>query len=415
MSSTLEARLAAATPHSRDDLPNPSLLHLLLPKYLTARARATAGERGRTARWALLGVFGVVLADLVVTAIFTPILSLWVWPLIRPAFSRDVLREALGFGLPRIPHSIANQVIALADRTFLNAYAKLADVGVYSVGASFGMAPKLFLSAFESAWTPFFLSVMHEKDARRTYSTVSTYVMLVLVLLVAGLAGAAPDLLRLTTTKQFHHASDVTPWIALGAMFQGVYLVGSIGIIITTRTVIYPVATGIAAAVSLAANAFLIPRYGTIGAAWANATAYGTLALVTVGFSLRCYPISYEWGRLLRIAGAGLAGALCAMWFAPANVPALVGLIARGVLTMVTYALVLSATGFFHPGELRIMQSVRDRLLVRTQGRMPQPDQSQVEMAGEIVATPEPLESLDMEPANPASSEPTAGSPPRNR
>jgi hypothetical protein len=82
---------------------------------------------------------------------------------------------------------------------------------------------------------------------------------------------------------------------------------------------------------------------------------------------------------------------------------------------MVTYALVLSATGFFHPGELRIMQSVRDRLLVRTQGRMPQPDQSQVEMAGEIVATPEPLESLDMEPADPASSEPTAGSPPRNR
>ena len=139
-----------------------------------------------------LGVFGVVLADLVVTAIFTPILSLWVWPLIRPAFSRHVLREALGFGLPRIPHSIANQIIALADRTFLNVYAKLADVGVYSVGASFGMAPKLFLSAFESAWTPFFLSVMHEKDARRAmYSTVSTYVMLVLVLLVAGLAGGA--------------------------------------------------------------------------------------------------------------------------------------------------------------------------------------------------------------------------------
>src|SRR6185436_13042297 len=208
---------------------------------------------------------------------------------------------------------------------------------------------------------------------------------------------------------------DVTPWIALGAMFQGVYLVGSIGIIITKRTAIYPVATGIAAAVSLAANAFLIPRYGTLGAAWANATAYGTLALVTVGFSLRCYPISYEWGRLLRIAGAGLAGALCAMWFAPANVPAIVGLVVRGALTMVTYALILSATGFFHPGELRIMQSVRARLLVRTHGRMPQPDQSQVEMAGEIVATPEPLESLDMEPANPASSEPTAGSPLRNR
>lgn len=60
MSSTLEARLAATIPQSRDELPNPSLLHLLLPKYLTARARATAGERGRTARWALLGVFGAL-------------------------------------------------------------------------------------------------------------------------------------------------------------------------------------------------------------------------------------------------------------------------------------------------------------------------------------------------------------------
>ena len=82
---------------------------------------------------------------------------------------------------------------------------------------------------------------------------------------------------------------------------------------------------------------------------------------------------------------------------------------------MVTYALVLFATGFFHPGELRIMQSVRDRLLDRRRGRMPQPDQSQVEMAGEIVAAPEPLESLDMQPTEPVSSDTTSGSPPRNR
>jgi ABC-2 type transport system permease protein len=41
-------------------VPDPALLHLLLPKYLTARARALAGERGRVARWLLLGGFGVL-------------------------------------------------------------------------------------------------------------------------------------------------------------------------------------------------------------------------------------------------------------------------------------------------------------------------------------------------------------------
>jgi ABC-2 type transport system permease protein len=40
--------------------PDPSMLHLLGPKYLTARARALAGERGRTARWLVLGTFGIL-------------------------------------------------------------------------------------------------------------------------------------------------------------------------------------------------------------------------------------------------------------------------------------------------------------------------------------------------------------------
>ena len=347
---------------------------------------------------AKMGVLGIVLADLATTAVFTPILSLWLVPLIRPMFSRQVLREALRFGLPRIPHSIANQIIALADRTFLNAYMKLGDVGVYSVGASFGMAPKLFLSAFESAWTPFFLSVMHEKDAKRIYSTISTYVLLVLVLLVAGLAACAPDLLRLTTTRQFHAASSVTPWIALGAMFQGVYLVGSIGIIITKRTAIYPLATGIAAVVSLAANALLIPWYGSIGAAWANAIAYGALAFVTVAFSLHYYPISYEWSRLLRVVAAGLAGCLIVRWIVPESMPAIAGLLLRGVLTVGIYGSVLFLTGFFHSGELRMMKAAVHQLRGRPRRRVPQPDSSQVEMAGEIVSAPEPLEALDAEP-----------------
>lgn len=45
---------------STPDLPNPSLLHLLVPKLITARVRALASERGRTARWLVLGLFGAL-------------------------------------------------------------------------------------------------------------------------------------------------------------------------------------------------------------------------------------------------------------------------------------------------------------------------------------------------------------------
>ena len=71
------------------------------------------------------GVLGIVLADVVVTTIYSVVLSRWFLPLVRPVFSRPILREALAFGLPRIPHSIASQVIGLADRYFLRAYRSL--------------------------------------------------------------------------------------------------------------------------------------------------------------------------------------------------------------------------------------------------------------------------------------------------
>src|SRR5919112_123488 len=51
-------------------LPNPSLLHLLMPKLITARVRALAGERGRVARFALLGLLGLLFWSFIFTVVF---------------------------------------------------------------------------------------------------------------------------------------------------------------------------------------------------------------------------------------------------------------------------------------------------------------------------------------------------------
>jgi O-antigen/teichoic acid export membrane protein len=352
--------------------------------------------------WAGMGVLGIVLADVIVTAVFTIILTKWFAPLIRPVFSRDVLREALRFGLPRVPHSVAQQVISVSDRYFLKAYGTLTDVGLYSIGASFGLALKLFLSAFETAWTPFFLAVMREPDAKQTYRIVSTYVVAVLVLLVAGLCALAPDVVRLFTTPKFHEAASVTPWIALGVMFQGLYLVGSIGLVITKRTSFYPIATGIAAVASLAANRILIPQFGMLGAAWANVIAYATLAGVTSVFSWRVYPIQYEWSRLLRIAVAGVAAFLAASRIVPPGLRPIFALLLRAAIAVPAYAAVLYVIGFFHPGELKLVGDIRRRALSRQP--MPEPSSStDVEMGGEIVsAAPE----ISEPPVNPDSQAP---------
>jgi O-antigen/teichoic acid export membrane protein len=84
-------------------------------------------------------VLGVVLADTLVTAVLILMLSRWFAPLIRPVFSRAVLREALRFGLPRVPHAGAQQVIAVGDKLILTWFRPISDVGVYAMGVSFGL------------------------------------------------------------------------------------------------------------------------------------------------------------------------------------------------------------------------------------------------------------------------------------
>ncbi len=328
------------------------------------------------------GVLGVVLADLVITSVFTLLLSRWFAPLIRFTFSRALLREALHFGLPRLPHGIAHQMIAVADRYILTLFVTLREIGLYSVGASFGLAMKLFLSAFENAWAPFYFATMNEPDAQRTFKLVTTYGLAVLVLLAAGLAAVSVDIVRLMTTPAFYDAARVIPWIGLGVLCQGVYLLTSIGLNITKQTKYYPIATAIGAATSVGMNFLLVPEFGALGAAWANTIAYAVLAFVSMHFSQRFYPMDYEWGRIARVAGSGLVAYGLARLLVPRQLSPLPSLLLHGGTVVAAYPLMLLGLGFYHPAEIAIMRRLASRLRRRT---VAAPTEESTELAGEIV------------------------------
>jgi O-antigen/teichoic acid export membrane protein len=274
-------------------------------------------------------------------------------------------------------------VMAVGDRYILRLFGTLAEVGVYSIGASFGLALKLALSAFEYAWAPFYYETMKQPDAKQTFTLVTTYGIGVLVLLEAGLAAIAHDVVRLMTTTEFYGAAGVIPWIGLGVVFNGVYLLTSIGLNITKSTKFYPVATAIAAGTSIGGNLVLVPRFGAMGAAWANTLSYVVLAAVAMRFSQRVYPVSYEWGRMARLAIAGGASFGIA-WMIPDAMPPWLGLLVRGSVVVATYPLLLIALGFYDRRELAFV----GQLLSRARGRKRTPKEGAAGSAATaVVAT----------------------------
>ena len=330
------------------------------------------------------GVHGVVLADVAVTALFTTALTPWFARLIRPVFSRQLLRESLRFGLPRLPHGIAHQVVAVSDRYVLGRFATLHEVGLYSTGASFALGLKLFLSAFESAWAPFYFGAMREPDAKDTFTRVTTYGVLILALLTAGLAACARDVIALATTPTFHQAARVVPWIALGVAFQGVYLLTSIGLNITKHTEYIPGRDRHRRRHERdrepAARPVVRDRRRGVGE-HARLCRPGVRIVAVLQ---RFYPLAYESRRLVKIVAAALSGVAVASFAVPPMAP-VVGLLLHGSIVVVMFFGVLAWSRFFVPNEIaRLSAAVRR---VRRRTVIEQPVES-AELAGEVVAAP---------------------------
>lgn len=353
------------------------------------RSLATVSLRLVLVVGAGLGLLGVVIADIVVTAALMGVLLRRFTPLIRLVFSPHVLRQSLAFGLPRVPHAAAQQIIAVGDKFILARFRPISEVGMYSMGVSFGLTQKLFLSAFEYAWAPFYYAATREPGATALFATVTTYGIAALGLLTAGLSAIARDLLDLMTRGVFVDAAPVVRWTAVGVFLQGVYLLTSIGLNITKRTAYYPASTIAAAGANVALNYALIPRYGMIGAAWANAAAYALQAGLAFTFSQRFYPVHYEYGRITRAVGASAIAFLAAM--AVPQLPALAGLLLRGTVVLVVFAGLLWIVGFFEREELVVLKRLRTRRV--DTASMPV---ETTELAGEIAAADLPAPGLSV-------------------
>jgi O-antigen/teichoic acid export membrane protein len=202
----------------------------------------------------------------------------------------------------------------------------------------------------------------------------------VLGLMTAGLSAIAGDLLNIVTRGQYVEAAGVVTWTAVGVFFYGIYLLTSIGLNITSHTQYYPVSTAIGAVVNIGLNVLWIPRYGIIGAAWANGAAYGVQAAVAYRLSQRFYPVRYEYGRVARAIAAALL-AYAAARLAPSMPPLASGLV-RGAIVVAVMSGLLWLTGFFNAEEVRALNALRRR----RPAPAPVAPVDATELAGEIVA-----------------------------
>jgi O-antigen/teichoic acid export membrane protein len=260
-----------------------------------------------------MGVEGIFLANLLASgATFLFLLPVSLRKL-SFCFSGETLRFLLRFGLPYLPSTIAVVLMDVIDRIILQRLAGNEVTGLYSAGYKLGMFMALFVAAFRFAWHPFFLSEVKKEGAKELFARVLTYLLLACLFVFLLICFIVDDIVRFRIFgftlfgPQYWDSTVVVPWVMLAYIFYAAYLNFVIGIYTEARSEYLPLVTGIGAAVNIAANFLLIPRFGMMGSAYATTLGYAAMALSLFVVGQKLYPVRYEYLRLVHM---GIAAAI---------------------------------------------------------------------------------------------------------
>jgi O-antigen/teichoic acid export membrane protein len=137
-------------------------------------------------------------------------------------FDRQLLRRMQKFGLPLVPSALALWAINFIDRLFVAAYKDAAEVGVYSAAVKIASVITFAMFAFRTAWPAFAYSIDDDRDARRTYSFVLTYLLVVASWIALALGALAPWLTAALTSPRYQRAEEGIALLAFaGAVYAG--------------------------------------------------------------------------------------------------------------------------------------------------------------------------------------------------
>jgi O-antigen/teichoic acid export membrane protein len=258
---------------------------------------------------------------------------------------RGLLRAMNSFGLPLVPSALALWATNFSDRFFLVKLSGAAEVGRYSLAVRVASAMVLLLTAFRTAWPAFAYSIDDDREARRTYGFVLTYLLFVTSWIALALSLLAPWLVRLLapSNPDFWSASRVVPPLAFAAAAFGGYIVMAIGVGRSRQTQLNWVVTGAAALLNVALNLILIPPYGMMGAAIATVAAYTLMFAGMTVNAQRVYRVPYQWRRIALVAGVAVGLTVLGKAL-DASLPVAIAL-------SLAYPLVLLPLGFYLPAE----------------------------------------------------------------
>ena len=265
-------------------------------------------------------------------------------------FDRALLNRMLHFSVPLMPAVLALWALNVADRFQVQYLASRALVGSYSAASKVALAVLLPIAAFQTAWPAFANSMPTEHETKATYRLVLTYWSMAMGWMVVAISALTPPYVHIAFPRTVWDAAPVVPFLMFGSVLYGVFMIINAGVNRSKKTRFTPVVTGIAAAVNVGLNFWMIPAWGIVGAGASTVIGFVVLVVLAWWNAQHSYPVDYQWSRVLRVT----AVAVILVTISTIGIPATgTGVLAARLLLIAAYPIGLLAVRAIGPGERR--------------------------------------------------------------
>jgi O-antigen/teichoic acid export membrane protein len=219
-----------------------------------------------------LGPVGVLLSQAIISFIYSifMVFDLRKRNLLSFSFNWKLLKRALSYSIPIIPHNLSTSIASFVSKIFINNSASLASVGLYGIAMQFGSLIDLFQISVNKAFTPWFFNVLHEGKGKSDIDQMEFAKILLSLysVIYLGIGLFSQEVILLMTHSRYALAWKVVPILVVAFSVKSIYYF-YVNILFyhqeAARKIFYASVSGSFLDISLAA--ILIPRFGMYGAA----------------------------------------------------------------------------------------------------------------------------------------------------
>ncbi len=327
-------------------------------------------------RWSLLSLhFGV--AGLINTGLFAVFTIVFVWGLgwgvvgvpvatiigcagsviyslsrlrgaFKVSFDWGLCKGMLAFSLPLVPSSLGAVAMLYVNRVAVQQMLSNDDLGIFSVAMRVAMLAGFVMLGFGNSLTPLIYANYKKPETPHRIADIFRYFTALSLIGLAGLWLGAREVILLLSKPDYLAATGPLCVLSLAVVLQQSYAFAP-GAWIAKRTGLLSVINLVGGGLNVVLCLWLIPRFGIMGAAWANLLTAMVIALANFAVSQKCYAIPFAWTKIILTIGAvillaglgnhwqGEPGVRDLLWKAPILVLILavvaLGLIDRGELS----------------------------------------------------------------------------------